>query len=210
MAPLIWYFDFISPFAYLQWRRMGDLPAGVRVEYRPVLFAGLLDHWESRGPAEIPAKRVFTYRYVHWYAARAGIELKIPPAHPFNPLPALRLALALDASAEAIGRIFDFVWRDGRSIDDVPAWNALAATLGVIDAQAAVSAPGVKARLRANTAEAIGRGVFGVPTFVAGDQLFWGVDATDMLLDYLREPERFSTGEFARAATLPAAAERRR
>lgn len=51
-----WYFDFISPFAYLQFVRLGEL-AGARLRLRPVLFAGLLQHWGQLGPAEIPAKR---------------------------------------------------------------------------------------------------------------------------------------------------------
>jgi len=210
MAPrLVWYFDFVSPFAFLQWQRMGELPAAVTVDLRPVLFAGLLEHSGGRGPAEIPAKRLFTYRYVQWVAERDGIGFRFPDVHPFNPLRALRLAIALDAEPGVVGRIFDFIWRDGGSLDDARAWASLAASLGVADVEAATGAPAVKARLRASTEEAQRRGVFGVPTFADGDLLFWGVDATDMVLDHLQRPDRFTTGEYARIASVPIGATRR-
>ena len=209
MRSLAWYFDFVSPFAFLQWQRLGELPDGVRVDLRPVLFAGLLERSGTLGRAEIPAKRTFTYRYVQWVAERDGVALRWPDVHPFNPLPALRLAVALDARRAAIGRIFDFIWREGGSLEGEP-WAAFARSLGVDDVTARTADPAVKARLRENTEEAIGEGVFGVPTFVDGDQLFWGVDATGMVLDHLRDPQRFSSGEYARIARLPFGAARRR
>ena len=70
---IIWYFDFISPYAYFGLHELERLGAGVRIEYRPVLFAGLLNHWGQRGPAEIPPKRTWTYRWCTWHAAQRGI-----------------------------------------------------------------------------------------------------------------------------------------
>src|SRR5690348_9010873 len=89
-----WYFDLISPFSYLHLKQFGRLPAELEIQYIPVLFAGLLKHWEHKGPAEIPAKRIYTYHHVSWLAARLGIPFRFPPSHPFNPLPALRLVIA--------------------------------------------------------------------------------------------------------------------
>ena len=89
-APLDWYFDFISPFAYLQSERLPAVSGALDLRYRPVLFAGILGAHGQKGPAEIPAKRVFTYRHVLWTARSRGVPLRFPPAHPFNPLPALR------------------------------------------------------------------------------------------------------------------------
>ena len=65
-----WYFDFISPFAYLQNAVFYHLPDDLEVTRKPVLFAGLLGHWEHKGPAEIPRKRVFTLRHTKWLALR--------------------------------------------------------------------------------------------------------------------------------------------
>ena len=203
-----WYFDFISPFAYLQSEQLAALGTHARIRYRPILFAGLLNANAHKGPAEIPAKRTFTYRFVTWQAKRMGIPIKFPPEHPFNPLALLRLAIACDCRPEAVQRIFRFVWRDGRLPDLPIEWAELVHDVGLADANARIADPEVKAALRANTDEAISRGVFGVPTLAIGDALFWGVDATDMAVDYLRGTLRLDDGEYARVAALPQGATR--
>jgi 2-hydroxychromene-2-carboxylate isomerase len=173
-----------------------------------VLFAGLLGANGQKGPAEIPAKRAFTYRFVVWQAKRQGIVLKFPPAHPFNPLPLLRLALACDCRPEAVHKIFRFVWRDGRLPDLPIEWAELTGDLGIADAQTRIAAPEIKDELRRNTEEAIARGVFGVPTLAIGTELFWGADATAMAADYVAAGCRFDDPEYARVAALPVGAER--
>jgi len=204
-----WYFDFISPFAYLQWHALDRLPKDAEVSPRPILFAALLNHWGQLGPAEIPGKRNFTYRHVLWLASRHGVPMRAPVAHPFNPLRALRLALACNASHEAVDAIFRFIWAESRDLDDDDDFTALGRALGIDEPLRAIAAPEVKQALKAASAEAVARGVFGVPTSAAGDQLFWGFDATDMLADYLRDPTLFDSEEMRRAGNLPVRASRR-
>ena len=203
-----WYFDFISPYPYLQLARLGELPPEVTVRPVPVLFAGLLGHWGNLGPAEIPAKRRQTYRYCHWLAARRGIPFRTPPRHPFQPLPLLRLAVALDGDLDAVRTMYAHVWGEGRDPQDMEGLRSLAATLGVRDLDARIAAPAVKQRLRENTDRAIAQGVFGVPSFVVDGEVFWGDDATGMLIDYLADPEVLPDGEFSRLADLPVGAAR--
>jgi 2-hydroxychromene-2-carboxylate isomerase len=203
-----WYFDFVSPFAYLQGERLESLPPRMSVRPRPILFAALLDAHGQKGPAEIERKRAFTYRFVVWQARRLGIPLRFPHEHPFNPLPLLRLAIACDNDIAAIRRIFRFVWRDGRLPDLPIEWAELAHDLGMPDAQARIADPEVKAALKRNTDEAIARGVFGVPTLAVGGELFWGVDATDMAVDYAMAGERYGDPESDRVAALPVGASR--
>jgi len=203
-----WYFDFISPFAYLQSERLHTLAPQVSIRYRPVLFAGLLNANGHKGPAEIPAKRAFTYRFVLWQAKHLGIVCKFPPEHPFNPLPLLRLAIACDCTADAVHRIFRFVWRDGRLPDLPIEWAELTHDLGIADAHARIADPAVKDELRRNTDEAIARGVFGVPTLAIGSELFWGADATGMARDYAAAGCRYNDPEYERVAALPAGATR--
>lgn len=186
-----WVFDIISPFAYLSFRELERLPAGVELEYVPVLLAAVLSHFGQIGPAEIPSKRRFTYRFVLWRARRLGLPMRFPPAHPFNPLAALRLVIAAGGDRRAAGTVLDAVFRDGRDVSDASVIAALARELGVADPERAVSDPAVKQRLRANTEWAIAHGVFGVPTLVIGEELFWGQDAFGMALDYLNNPESF-------------------
>ena len=204
-----WYFDFVSPFAYLQSEQLATLGPRVAVRYRPVLFAGLLNASGQKGPAEIAAKRVFTYRFVVWHAKKLRIPLKFPPEHPFNPLPLLRLALACDCDPKAVQRMFRFVWRDGRLPDLPIEWAELTAELGVVDGAARIASAEIKDALRRNTEEAIARGVFGVPTLVIGGELFWGADATAMAADYVAAGCRFDDPEYARVAALPVGAARR-
>jgi 2-hydroxychromene-2-carboxylate isomerase len=199
-----WYFDFISPFSYLQAERLSMFP--IEVQCQPVLFAGLLDHWEHKGPAEIGAKRRFTYRHVQWLAEKHGIPLRFPPVHPFNPLQLLRLSVALGNDRDTILKIFRFVWRDGLLPDSPDKLQQLASALGLAGADqlnALASSPEAKDGLRKNGESAIARGVFGVPTLMVGDELFWGFDATDMALDYLKAEPVFGSAEMRRVSDLP-------
>ena len=210
MTPATWYFDVVSPYAYLQSRLMHKFRGKANVTMTPVLFAGLLGHWKNVGPAEFPPKRLWTYRFCTWFARDHGIPFKFPPRHPFNPLKPLRLAIARGAAPEAVQAIFDFIWAEGRDPTNPAEWKALGAKLGIADADAAVETPTVKETLRANTEKAIAEGVFGVPSFVVGREVFWGVDATDFVLQYLDNPALLRDPEFHRVANLPAGAERKR
>lgn len=205
-----WYFDFVSPYAYLQLMDFKRLPDSLEIRYRPVLFAGLLERWGQVGPAEIPAKRVQTYRGCQWRADRAGVPFRLPDQHPFVPLRPLRLCIALGTEPALIGAIFEFIFAEGRDVQDDDEWRVLCERLEVDDADTLIARPEVKDELRSNTEEAIRRGVFGVPTFALRNQLFWGADMTDMLLDYLADPKMFSRGEMARIAGMPMGVERRR
>lgn len=196
-----WYFDYVSPFSYLQWAHQLHRLSGVELEYKPVLFAGLLKHWSHKGPAELADKRRFTYRHVVWLAGRLGVPFTMPAAHPFNPLPLLRLTLARDCDPAVIDRLFGFVWREGRVPRDEAAWRELSAELGVSDD--ALKDPAVKQRLQDNGAGAIAQGVFGVPSAVANGEVFWGLDAFDFLLEYLDDPSILDTPAMRAADGVP-------
>lgn len=207
MTVLAWYFDFISPFAYLQWPKIKALQATHAVTPVPILFAAVLDARGQRGPAEIEGKREFTYRHVLWQARRAGVPLRFPPAHPFNPLAALRLAIAAGAAMEAIDAVFDWIWAQGRAGDGAQALEPVRERLGI--AAGAPDDPAVKARLRANTEAALAAGVFGVPTLAVGQALFWGNDAHDFALAVLADPALLDDPEMRRLAALPVGVSRR-
>lgn len=201
--PIAWYFDFVSMFSWLQWPAVRELAEQREVTFRPILLGALLKQMEQRGPAEIPRKREFTYRYALWRARRDGVPLRFPPTHPFNPLPALRLCVAAGTTVEAVGSIFEWIWAHGRAADTAEALAPLAASLGIDDLHAALSAAEVKAALQANFEEAMRQQVYGVPTLAIGDELFWGADAHAFAMDYLAHPEMFAEGEMARLGALP-------
>jgi 2-hydroxychromene-2-carboxylate isomerase len=207
---VVWVYDVISPFAYLSLPRLKEFSGRVTLEPRPVLFAALLDHFGQRGPAEISTKRRFTYRFALWRARRLKLPMRLPPAHPFNPLAALRLIIAAGSDLRAAETVLTAAFRDGRDLGDPKVIEALAHELGVTDPQVQLADPAVKARLRANTDWAIARGIFGVPTFVIGEEFFWGHDAIDMALDYLKDPDSFADEAMRAIESLPMGAERRR
>ena len=209
IAPLDWYFDFISPFAYLQWRRLRRDHADVALNPKPLLFAALLNHHGQLGPAEIPQKRRHTYRIALWQARELGIPLVFPPAHPFNPLPALRLCLAAPDRNAAIDALFAHLWERGLQGDSVETLAPVARALGIDDTATAIARDEVKRELQANGEEAIRLGVFGVPTLKVRDELFWGNDATGLALAYAHDPAILDA-EMRRVDDLPEAIQRRR
>jgi 2-hydroxychromene-2-carboxylate isomerase len=204
-----WVFDVISPFAYLAFARLDELSPFAEIEYVPVLLAALLSHFGQLGPAEIASKRRFTYRFALWRARRLGLPMRMPPAHPFNPVSALRLIVAAGSDRRAVGVVLDAVFRDGRDVADPAVMAELARTLGIGDPQAALARAEVKDRLRSNTEWARDQGIFGVPTLLVGEEIFWGHDAVDMALDYLKAPEAFADAAMRAADTLPVGASRR-
>jgi len=203
-ASVDWYFDFVSPFSYICLHRLKELP--VQVSYKPVLFAGLLKHWGQKGPAEIPAKRRWTYRWCTWWARELGIPFRFPEQHPFNPLPHLRLALACGSRPEAVKRIFDWVWTSGENASDPRRFSLLCNQLA-IDTER-LADPQVKDALKRNTDEAATRGVFGVPSFVVDGEVFWGADAIGFLKSFLKDPLVLHNEEMRRVDALPVGAAR--
>lgn len=205
-----WYFDFISPYAYLQFHQMHRLPDDVEVTYRPILFAGLLNHWGQLGPAEIPAKKSHTFLLTRWRAQQIGLAFKAPPRHPFNPLTLLRLAIATGSDRDTVGVIFDHIWGTGHDGQAPDSMAALAAKLGVDDLTAATGDQAVKDALRQNTEAAIAADTYGVPSFLIDGTLFWGDDMFDMMLAWLADPSVLDDPEAQRIMDLEPAAERRR
>jgi len=214
------YYDPISPYAYLAFERLPAALMGhsVRVRYKPVLFAALLKAHGQLGPAEIPTKRDWTYRQVSWLAHQHGVPLDLPAAHPFNPLALLRLGLATatehapgETSRYVTEQLFHHVWRGGHSATDPTRLAALQTHLQDHMAERQQPWPDahwpdsdtVKQRLRANTDEALALGLFGVPALVVNDHVFWGFDALPMLRAYLDGNAWFTSGAWDAAARLP-------
>lgn len=206
MKHITFYFDFISPYAYLAFEKLPEALEGLSysVTYKPVLFSSFLKHHCQLGPAEIAPKRDWTYRQVLWHAHTNGVELDLPASHPFNPLTLLRLAVACGRSSPpnryVVETLFRHVWLGGAEATD-------AARLAAVSAQLApsedVNGDAVKQRLRTNTEEALALSLFGVPTMAVDGELFWGFDALPMLRAYLEGDPWFSGPQWQDVAGLP-------
>jgi len=194
-----WYFDFISPYAYLQSTRLDELNRVRQITCVPILFAGLLKHWGTLGPAETPPKRQWTFRDIVWEAHRAKIPLQLPPHHPFNPLPLLRLSQLHNNELAIVQRLFRFVWQEGHVPQDEAAFQMLLDELNT-PADAINSEP-VKLALHNNSKQAIEQNVFGVPTICKDSELFWGYSATDMVIE--SENSQYPIDALNKADKLP-------
>jgi 2-hydroxychromene-2-carboxylate isomerase len=179
MTKAKWYFDFISPFAYLQFARFPQLPNNLEITPVPAVFGAILQHWGQLGPAEIPPKRRFVYRFFQWNADQLGIPFTMPPMHPFNPIPALRLCTAAGAGIENTRAVFDLIYGKGIQPDSPEGIRLIGGALNIPHPESAMQDPVVKDTLRANTAQATSDGVFGVPSFVIDGEVFWGGDSTE-------------------------------
>lgn len=177
------YFDYISPYSYIAWvkARRWEAEGLWKLRAKPVLFAGLLKRWGQLGPAEIPPKRIFTFRHCIRLAAEEGVSLRGPVTHPFNPLLALRATLACPEANRntLVDLLFSAIWSEGI---EGASRDALAQTLVGVGGDSLLIAgaePEIKDALVAETRQAGDRGVFGVPTVFVNDELFWGQDGLD-------------------------------
>ena len=197
MTDIDFYFDPISPYAYLAFERLPTALEGLSysVNYRPVLFAGMLAQHGQKGPAEIEPKRAWTFRQVHWLAYKHGLELQTPTEHPFNPLALLRLIIACSPVGGTPNRhvceqVLRHVWRGGSNANDATRLAELTARLAPVRSAADAD---VKQALKDATDHAMAVGVFGVPTLVVRGKLFWGLDALPMLRDFITGGSWFDT-----------------
>lgn len=186
------YFDPVSPYAWLASSALDRVEtAGAQIVFQPVLFAALLNAHGNIGPAEVPVKRAYIFRDVMREAARAGLQFTGPPGHPFNPLQALRMCLAVtdheDRRSFAVA-LMSACWERGADVSDAAVLVNVADSCGLDGPalHAAAQQPAIKRQLQAETETAIAGGVFGVPTFQAGTELFWGGDRIDALIRYLQ------------------------
>ena len=180
---LRFYFDYISPNAYLAWTQLSELMArhNATVELVPVLFTGLLRAHKQMGPAEQPVKSAWMSRNIARKAAMLNVPLMPPAHHPFNPLLVLRLS-SVEMPADERWRLVDVlmrgIWAEGVHAGDEAAIRQLLQDneFDADDLLAKANGDEPRASLRAQTEQAIAAGVFGIPTTQYADEMFFGYD----------------------------------
>ena len=186
MKAVDFYFDIGSPAAYLAWTQMPKVTAetGATVNAIPFLLGGVFKATGNASPVTIPAKGKWLTGDLALWAHEYGLPaLNMPPVFPVNTLPFMRAAVAMQMKeptrfAPLVDALYAGMFRDGLDMTDLQVVGGVLAKAGFdpMAVMALTNEPEVKAKLVANTEEAVRRGAFGAPTFFVGDQLFWGQD----------------------------------
>lgn len=209
MKSLTFYFDFLSPYSYLAWTWLRDNEDYIRqfchLLVKPVTLAPVIKANETKGPAEIPAKRDFLMKDCLRFSALHNIPFRAPAVLPFNSLYALRVSLSECSGADqvkVIDALFRAAWENGRDLGNSET---------VEDVLNKIELPGgkfiervgdkdLRRALKENTKKAIDDGVFGLPTFLVnnGDQveLFWGNDSIPAIKLFLEGKDPLQSEEY--------------
>jgi len=193
MKRVEFFYDYTSTYSYIAHREIERVAAatGAELVFRPMVLGFVFKATGNSMPASVPAKGAYMMRDVARWAHRHGLPFQVPSVFPVNSIRALRGAVAalqdgvLPAYHHAVMTAY---WGDGKDIGDRDVLVAVANGAG-LDGEALITRtddPAVKEQLKANTDEAVRRGVFGAPTFFVGDEMFWGNDRLDFVEEALR------------------------
>lgn len=186
------FFDVGSPAAYLAWTQMPALcaHAGAQLVYRPMLLGGVFQATGNASPMMVPAKGRYMTTDLGRFAQRYGVPFRLNPHFPINTLSLMRAVVGVqlrhpERLESFLAVIYPAMWAHGANLNDPATTAALLAQAGFDPAAifALTNDADIKAALKANTEEAVARGVFGAPTVFVGDAMFFGQDR----LDFVRE-----------------------
>lgn len=182
------FFDFVSSASYLAWTQLSRLEAAGEVEMRPMLLGAVFKETGNTSPVSVPAKGNWVMADFHRWAKRYGVPLIVPENFPINTIAPMRGAAALigDPRFPAYVRAtYEAIYGRGENISDPEVMRAAlkAAGLEAKPILAMMTDEDVKAKLKANTDEAIARGAFGAPTFFVGDEMHFGNDRIDWVIE---------------------------
>ncbi|MEG0861419.1 MAG: 2-hydroxychromene-2-carboxylate isomerase [Pseudomonas sp.] len=188
------FFDLGSPASYLAWTQLPALCAGhdAQLLYRPMLLGGVFQATGNASPAMVPAKARYMFADLQRYAKRYGVTLAFPPGFPINTLGLMRGTMAVqlfqpERFEAYLNAVFQAMWVQQRNLGDLQVLATVLQEAGFDPQQyqAWSADPQVKAALKESTEEAVRRGVFGAPTCFVGEQMFFGQDRLEFVVEAL-------------------------
>lgn len=204
MKELEFFFDFQSPYSYLgfQWLKKNKVlldHLNIEIKYKPVFLAQVIKYYETKGPAEITSKRNYLFKNCLRYAAKNNIEFNIPKTLPFNSLYILRIVegASQESKLELIDLFFSAGWQKGCEIgEESSIREILLAKKMSVELMEHSTSKEVRVAMKKNYKNAIRKGVFGVPTFIIDDELFWGNDSLSDLEAFLTGADLLDTKKY--------------
>ncbi|WP_095131830.1 2-hydroxychromene-2-carboxylate isomerase [Pseudomonas sp. Irchel s3h14] len=188
------YFDLGSPATYLAYTQLPKIceQTDSQLIYIPILLGGVFKATGNASPATIPAKGRYMFQDLDRYAKRYGVPLKFNPHFPINTLMLMRAVTGMQLRHPGrfqafIDCLFHALWVEGRSLDDLATVASVLTQNGFDpnEVLALTADEEVKATLKDNTEKAVQRGVFGAPSMFVDNQLFFGQDRLDFVLEAL-------------------------
>ena len=187
-------FDFGSPTAYLAYTQLPRIAAerGARILWQPILLGGVHKASGNASPIAVPAKGRWMFKDITRWAARYGVPFRMNPDFPINTVALMRGAVAMqmklpDDFMTYVDAIFKAMWAEPRNLGEPAEVGAVLKKAG-LDAErifALVGEQEIKDKLKANSDDAVARGVFGAPTFFVGEEMFFGQDRLDFVAEAL-------------------------
>ena len=192
MKRLEFFYDYASTYSYLAHLEIEKLAQakGAELVFRPMVLGFVFKASGNSMPASVPAKATYMMDDVRRWVRQYGLPFTMPSAFPVNTIRALRTAVAaLDEGTFPTYHhaVMTAYWAGDRDIGDATTLTAVASEAGLDGDRLVARAeePAIKEGLKANTDEAISRGVFGAPTFFVGNQMFWGNDRLHFVAEAL-------------------------
>lgn len=192
-ATIEFWYDLASTYSYLSAMRIEALAeaAGVEVAWKPFLLGPIFaaQGWTTSPFNLYPAKGRNMVRDIERLAAARSLRFALPTKFPQNSLMAARLALAgADEGwvAPFTRAVYVAEFGDGADISDRTRMGAILEGLGVDSERifSRIAQPELKDRLKQQTGQAQARGIFGAPSFLVGEELFWGDDRLEQALEW--------------------------
>lgn len=187
------FFDFGSPASYLAWTQLPQIAAetSATIVWRPMLLGGVFKATGNQSPVAIPAKGRYMLQDFARFARRYGVPMTFNPHFPVNTLPLMRGATAyLDTPLfqPYLTAVFEAMWQQQKNLGQPEMITEVLAAAGfdLEDFQRRIEDEAVKERLKATTEEAVRRGAFGAPTFFVGDEMYFGQDRLDFVVEALQ------------------------
>ena len=189
IKPLEFYFDFVSPYSFLAHKQIRKIEneEGIKIIYKPVLLGGLHNLHGIKAPAFIPAKAKHMVRDCKLIAEKNNIRFKFNSYFPIRSLNLMRGVLVAEednVKKYYIDNIFNTIWQDGLNMNDAIVVQKILQNLNINPKTFSLRSTSslIKDLLRKKTNEAYEKGVFGAPTFIVNNKIFWGQDRIEFAL----------------------------